>query len=193
MFNPANPTGTVTSIGPLLTPDVGSPRYPVAYGEDADGNLYIVYLETGDVYRIVTNEALRGDFNRDGHVTSADIAAMLVALTDLNAYKTARNLTDANLLTIADVDASGKVTNADVQALLTLLKNGGGSAAAVPEPSSLALAGLGGLIVWTKSLCYRARSGKSIAHACPTVRISVNRRSVAYFSHSQMNPATSSG
>ena len=125
MFNPVNPTGTVTSIGSLLTPDVGSPRYPVAYGEDADGNLYIVYLETGDVYRIVTNEALRGDFNRDGHVTSADIAAMLVALTDLNAYKTARNLTDANLLNIADVDASGKVTNADVQALLTLLKDDG--------------------------------------------------------------------
>ena len=35
--------------------------------------------------------------------------------------------------------APAALTNADVQALLTLLKSGGGSLAAVPEPASLVL------------------------------------------------------
>jgi hypothetical protein len=34
-----------------------------------------------------------GDFNRDGMVNAADVPAMLAALTDLNAYQTANNLT----------------------------------------------------------------------------------------------------
>ena len=45
----------------------------------------------------------------------------------------------ADLLAIGDINGDGVVNNADLQALLNLLKSGGGSLAAVPEPSSLAL------------------------------------------------------
>jgi glucose/arabinose dehydrogenase len=55
MFDPANPFGTVENIDSLLTPDVGTPQFPVSFGEDAIGNLYIAYIATGDVYRIATS------------------------------------------------------------------------------------------------------------------------------------------
>ena len=48
-----------------------------------------------------------GDFNRDGHVNVADIPTMLAALTDLNAYKANKGLTDGQLLSIGDVDDRG--------------------------------------------------------------------------------------
>ena len=64
---------------------------------------------------------------------------MLIALTDLNAYKSAHGESDADLLAIGDINGDGKITNADLQALLTLLKSGGGSLAAVPEPASVVL------------------------------------------------------
>jgi len=54
IFDPANPFGTVQNIDHLLTPDGGSPMFPVSFGEDAIGNLYIAYLVSGDVYRIGT-------------------------------------------------------------------------------------------------------------------------------------------
>jgi glucose/arabinose dehydrogenase len=54
MFDPANPYGTVQNIDSLLTPNEGSPMYPVSFGEDEMGNLYIAYLVSGDVYRIQT-------------------------------------------------------------------------------------------------------------------------------------------
>jgi hypothetical protein len=96
---------------------------------------------TGQMSVIYTN-FLPGDFNRDGHVTAADIPAMLAALTDLNAYKSTNSLTSAQLLSIGDIDLSATANNADVQALLNLLKSGGGSLAAVPEPTSIVLLAL---------------------------------------------------
>ncbi len=87
----------------------------------------------------VTPALVRGDFNQDGHVTAADVSAMVKALTDLNAYKLKNGLFDANLNTIGDFDGDGSVTNADLQMLLQLLKSGGGSLAAVPEPQSMGL------------------------------------------------------
>ena len=83
-----------------------------------------------------------GDFNQDGHVNAADIPVMLAALSDLNAYETSHNLSAANLISIGDLDHSGAVTNADLQGLLDLLKSGGGSVAAVPEPASAFLLAL---------------------------------------------------
>ena len=83
-----------------------------------------------------------GDFNRDGHVTSADILAMETALTDLTVYKTANSLDETGLVAIGDLSGDHAVTNADVQSLLTLLKSGGGSMDAVPEPASIVLLAL---------------------------------------------------
>jgi len=82
---------------------------------------------------------LAGDFNRDGHVTAADIPAMLAALSDLSKYKSDHGLIDADLTAIGDINGDGTLTNADVQALLELLKSGGGSVVTVPEPTSIAL------------------------------------------------------
>ena len=82
---------------------------------------------------------LAGDFNQDGHVNAADIPVMAAALTDIFTYKSSHSLTDADLLSIGDLDHSGAINNADVQSLLDLLKSGGGSLASVPEPTSFLL------------------------------------------------------
>jgi glucose/arabinose dehydrogenase len=55
MFDPADPFGTVQNIDSLLAPDVGSVMFPVSFGEDAIGNLYIAYIASGEVYRIATS------------------------------------------------------------------------------------------------------------------------------------------
>ena len=55
MFDPADPFGTVQNIDSLLTPDVGTVMFPVSFGEDAIGNLYIAYIASGEVYRIATD------------------------------------------------------------------------------------------------------------------------------------------
>jgi glucose/arabinose dehydrogenase len=54
MFDPANPIGTVLNIDSLLVPNIGSAQFPVSFGEDLQGNLYIAYLISGEVYRIQT-------------------------------------------------------------------------------------------------------------------------------------------
>lgn len=55
MFDPADPYGTVQNIDGMLTPNQGSPTFPVSFGEDEMGHLYIAYLVSGDVYRIQTS------------------------------------------------------------------------------------------------------------------------------------------
>ena len=73
-----------------------------------------------------------------------DLQAMLKAMTDLNMWKLSYDASDADLLAIGDLDHSGVVTNRDVQGLLNLLASqGGGTTAAVPEPSSLILMACG--------------------------------------------------
>lgn len=72
MFDPADPYGSVMNIDSLLTPDSGEPSFPVSFGEDAKGNLYIAYLVSGDVYRIATDELLPGDYDADGEVDDDD-------------------------------------------------------------------------------------------------------------------------
>jgi len=62
----------------------------------------------------------------------------------LSKYKTNSSLDDAQLRLVADLTADNVVTNADLQGLLVLLANGGGSGGgsltAVPEPNSWVLA-----------------------------------------------------
>lgn len=91
---------------------------------------------------MIDSKFLPGEFNRDAHINSVDLPAMLAALGDLNAYKSTNSLNSAQLLSIGDIDLSGTLTNADVQALIGLLRNGGGLTAAVPEPASLLLLAL---------------------------------------------------
>ena len=87
---------------------------------------------------------LAGDFDLDGHVTPADIGAMLHALTDLRAYQMGFALSDDELRTIGDFDNSGSITNRDIQGMLDLIAiQGGGAVASVPEPISLYLLMIG--------------------------------------------------
>ncbi len=90
---------------------------------------------------------LPGDFNQDNHVDAADIAAMENALVDLHSYQTTNSLSDSQMLTLGDLNGDGVVNNADLQALLNLLKSGGGSNNPVPEPSALALLALGSVVL----------------------------------------------
>jgi Glucose / Sorbosone dehydrogenase len=74
MFDPADPTGTVSNINSAFTADTGNHQFPVSFGEDAVGNLYIAYLISGEVYRIATNQLLPGDYDADGDVDIDDYA-----------------------------------------------------------------------------------------------------------------------
>jgi hypothetical protein len=99
MFDPADPFGTVMNIDSLLTPDVGSVQFPVSFGEDAVGNLYIAYIASGEVYRVATNELLPGDYTADGEVDDADFDAWQRAFGSNN--------------TLADGNKDGLVDAAD--------------------------------------------------------------------------------
>jgi autotransporter-associated beta strand protein len=101
-------------------------------------------LYVNGVLKVTDANHLPGDFNRDGQVTAADIPAMLTALTDLNTYASNNSLSPAQLAAIGDFDGDGQVTNRDIQGLLDLVASlGGGSVAAVPEPSTAIMAALG--------------------------------------------------
>jgi hypothetical protein len=117
--DPANDTRFVSGVGNTLAATIGT------------GMLTVV---------------APGDFNRDSHVTTGDILAMETALADLNSYKAMNNLDNSALLAIGDLSGDHLVNNADLQSLLTLLKSGGGSIAAVPEPATWNLAVVSTLI-----------------------------------------------
>ena len=74
-FDPANPFATVQNIDALLTRDAGSGQFPVSFGEDAVGNLYIAYLVSGEVYRIRTS-IVAGDLNANGRIDILDFFAL---------------------------------------------------------------------------------------------------------------------
>ena len=91
---------------------------------------------------VEVHAVLKGDINHDGHVNASDVTAMLSALTDVNKFASTNNLFASDVAFVGDVDSDGSFTNADIQSLLTLLANGGGSVAAVPEPASIVLLAL---------------------------------------------------
>jgi len=95
-----------------------------------------------------------GDVNGDVHVDVADISAEMSALTNVTAFENNYGpshlvLNTDELYAVLDQNHDGMINNADVQALIVLLADGGGSAigggsfTAVPEPSSIMLVGLG--------------------------------------------------
>jgi len=94
---------------------------------------------------LTTESPVLGDFNLDGHLTAADIPAMEAALTNLSNYETQHGMNATYLNYIGDINGDGKVTNADLQKLISVLEMGGGSFDMVPEPGSLVLLGLGSL------------------------------------------------
>ena len=57
----------------VLLKDGGAGIRLASFGEDAVGNLYTVYFQSGEVYRIVTDAFAPGDFTGDGIVNAADL------------------------------------------------------------------------------------------------------------------------
>jgi hypothetical protein len=99
-------------------------------------------LEWNEQRYFAVAEPKKGDLNLDGSVTVADIASLETALCDVNGFETQNGLTPGDLVALGDTSGDTVVNNADLQALLVRLANGGvGNLAAVPEPSALALAG----------------------------------------------------
>ena len=131
---PGNPPMPSTDVEAQLKINGPVGSFPVSYGEDLVGNMYIVYYG-GSVYCILTDELTPGDFNADAEVDGDDLAAWKAGYGDTT------NVTAAD----GDADDDGDVDGAD---FLTWQRNVGWSpldiptvaaSAAVPEPASVAL------------------------------------------------------
>lgn len=127
---PGDPPLTVESLTHLF----GEGSYPVSFGEDAVGNLYVTFLGSGEVFRLKTDALIPGDFDADGDVDAADMEYWN------NGFGMAAGATYDN----GDADGDGDV---DGQDYLVWQQNFGQqpltinpAAVQVPEPASLALA-----------------------------------------------------
>jgi hypothetical protein len=91
----------------------------------------------------------KGDLNLDGATSITDVSALMAALSDLQKYQAAHNLTDDETLALGNLDEDHKVTNLDLQALVNILANagGGGTLTPVPEPAPGCLAVIGATVL----------------------------------------------
>jgi glucose/arabinose dehydrogenase len=134
MFDPANPRASVMNIDSLLVPNVGSLQFPVSFGEDAVGNLYIAYIASGEVHRIAT-AAIAGDYDFDGNVDNDDYHIWKATLGTVATVGTG----------VLSADGNGNNT-VDAADYVLWRNNFGASLAsggsnAVPEPAPAAIIG----------------------------------------------------
>lgn len=129
----SNPFGTVANINSMMAPDAGLAAFPVSFGEDAVGNLYIAYLASDEIYRIGTNQLLLGDFDADGEVDNDDYAKFRVRFGSAADNPAADGNGNA-VFDGADYVAWRKNSGASVTA-----GAGAGNGAAAPEPMAVSL------------------------------------------------------
>ncbi|MEM9109303.1 MAG: PEP-CTERM sorting domain-containing protein [Planctomycetota bacterium] len=85
-----------------------------------------------------------GDLNGDGTLSNADIAGFIMALTDPAGYDALHPNLDRHAL--GDFDGDGRLTNLDIAGFVDALSLTG-TAALIPEPTSLALLGIAGVLL----------------------------------------------
>ena len=124
-----------------LDPAAGTYSFSVVNGPSALSFLSLTIADLG-----APQSTLRGDLDRNGVLDPGDTLAMMLALSDVSAYRSAWGLSAADFLSLADVDQSGTVSTADLQSLQAMLR----APQAVPEPSTIVLAaiGMGLMILW---------------------------------------------
>jgi glucose/arabinose dehydrogenase len=148
MFDPDNPYGSVQNIDSIMIPNVGSANSPVSMGEDAVGNLYITYF-SGEVYRIATNQVIRGDYNADGEVD------------DLDFTRWRQTLGTTGVGLAADGSGNGVVDAADYvvwrKLFGTSVHDGAGSGATVPEPTTIGFLAVASVPISCTALFRRRR------------------------------------
>lgn len=114
-------TAELDPAGPLNVQGVA------AFGEDADGEIYMCDYNGGEVFKIVPNGVppepcvLLGDMNCDGIVSISDIGAFVLALTDPAGYASAFPGCNINN---ADLNHDDQVSVGDIGAFVALLTGG---------------------------------------------------------------------
>lgn len=139
-LDPDNPVASVDNVdaelGALYNTSIGT---MVSFGEDAVGNLYIADYNgsaTGEIYRILTNELIAGDYNADGDVDDEDYQ---VWLTNFGATAGAGLAADGNKNNV--VDAADFTVWRDNFGNSVHDSGAGSGNVAVPEPTSLVILG----------------------------------------------------
>ncbi len=93
----------------------------------------------------VMAEFLLGDMNLDGVVDTGDVAPFVLALTDPEAYLAQFGVDEDTMIALGDINGDGAFDTGDVASFVQLLV--GGDTPSLPEPGTLAMLGLGGLLV----------------------------------------------
>jgi glucose/arabinose dehydrogenase len=139
-----NPLGTRQNINSLLGALYSQLGQPVSFGEDAKGNLYLVDYgsttsATGQIFRIVTDTLLAGDYNADGEVDQLDFQEWKSNYGAMN-----KPLIDGN--------QDGTVNSADYVVWRNNLGSSVhdlGAGTSVPEPTTLILCLSPGILLAT--------------------------------------------
>jgi hypothetical protein len=112
---------------------------PIGSGGSFTMNFNLMPNQSGYTVAGILPPVSSGDLNRDGVMSTSDVDWMLGAVADPQTFRTNTELSQADLLTEADLDHDGKITNADLQTLLTMLHTAN-PVSTVPEPPSFVLA-----------------------------------------------------
>jgi fibronectin-binding autotransporter adhesin len=130
------------------------------------GQINFDHFQPGAQYRTVagslevTPAVVVGDVNQDASFNIADVGSLMVGLTNVATLQQQiaslpahSGFTASDTAFVMDVNSDGSANNRDLQAEIVGLANGGfpapggASLSAVPEPATIVLFGLGGLIL----------------------------------------------